>query len=90
MSGAAAIGLTRGPAEIEAEIRQTRERVGVELEAISRQLRPERIKQRAKAAVSVRLLRAARNKPVLAALVAVTIAIVINARRRVLRRVPAR
>jgi ElaB/YqjD/DUF883 family membrane-anchored ribosome-binding protein len=65
-------------AEIESDIRRTRNRMGDDIEAIGDKLSPSRIKQRAKEAVSRKtreagagLIRAARENPIPATMVAV-------------------
>ena len=84
-----AAGEARGPAHIESEIRRTRDRMGEEMEAIGEKLRPERIKQRAKDAVSRKtretsagLVRTARENPVPAAMVAVGMTMLLRARKQ--------
>jgi hypothetical protein len=85
--GASEPGTTRGPAEIESEINRTRDRMGEEIEAIGEKLRPERIKQRAKEAVSRKtretgasMVRIARENPIPAAMVALGMTLLLRAR----------
>jgi hypothetical protein len=70
---------------IESEIRQTRDRMGNEIEAIGDRLRPARIKQRAKDAISQKganLFRTAKENPVPTAIVALGLALLFKARTK--------
>lgn len=72
-------------AEIEMGIHRTSERMGQNLEAIGEKFRPERIKQRAKAAVSrkgANLFRTAKENPVPTAIVALGLALLFKARSK--------
>lgn len=72
-------------AEIEMGIHRTSERMGQNLEAIGDKFRPERIKQRAKAAVSrkgANLFRTAKENPVPTAIVALGLALLFKARSK--------
>jgi hypothetical protein len=80
---------TRNPAEIESDIRRTRDRMGEEIDAIVEKLSPGRIKQRAKEAVSRKtretsrgLWRTARENPVPTAIVALGISMLMRARNK--------
>jgi hypothetical protein len=80
---------TRNPAEIESEIRRTRDRMGEEIEAIGEKLSPGRITQRAKQAVSRKtretgrgLWRTARENPVPTALVALGVSMLLRTRNK--------
>lgn len=70
-------------AEIESEIHRTRDRMGHELEAIGDKFRPERIKQRAKEAMSRKgasVFRTAKENPIPTALVALGLTMLFKAR----------
>lgn len=72
-------------AELENEIHRTRNRMGQEIEAIGEKFRPERIKQRAKAAVSrkgANLFRTAKENPLPTALVALGLTMLFKARNK--------
>ena len=72
-------------AEIEMDIHRTRERMGQGLEAIGDKFRPERIKQRAKAAVSrkgANLFRTAKENPVPTAIIALGLTLLFKARSK--------
>ena len=90
--GSEETGATRGarnPAEIESDIRRTRDRMGEEIEAIGEKLSPERIKQRAKDAVTRKtretsrgLWRTVRENPVPTAIVALGMTLLMRARNK--------
>lgn len=72
-------------AEIEKDIHRTTERMGQGLEAIGDKFRPERIKQRAKAAVSQKganLFRTAKENPVPTAIIALGLTLLFKARSK--------
>lgn len=72
-------------ADIEQDIQRTRDRMGQGLEAIGDKFRPERIKQRAKAAVSrkgANLFRTAKENPVPTAIVALGLTLLLKARSK--------
>ena len=82
-------GEARGPADIEADIRRTRDRMGDDIEAIGDKLSPDRIKQRAKQAVSRKtretgqnIWRTAKENPVPTAIVALGLTLLFRARRK--------
>lgn len=72
-------------AEIESDIRRTRDRMGHEIEAIGDKFRPERITQRAKDAVSrkgANVFRTAKENPLPAAIVALGLTLLFRARAK--------
>lgn len=76
---------SRGTAAIENDIRLTRDRMGMEIEAIGDKFRPARIKQRAKAAVSRKgenLFRTAKENPLPTAIVALGLTLLFKARAK--------
>ena len=76
---------SRRPEQIESEIRRTRDRMGDGIEAIGDRLRPERIKQRAKAAMQrkgANLFRTAKENPVPTAIVALGLTLLLKARSK--------
>ena len=78
-------GATRHTDDIESDIRRTRDRMGDEMEAIGDKFRPERIKQRAKEAVSRKgasLWRTAKENPVPTAIVALGLTLLFKARAK--------
>ena len=82
-------GEGRRTAEIESDIERTRNRMGDGIEAIGEKLRPERIKQQAKAAVSRKtreagasLWRTAKDNPVPTAIVALGLTLLFKARSK--------
>ena len=78
-------GATRHTDDIESDIRRTRDRMGDEMEAIGDKFRPERIKQRAREAVSRKgasLWRTAKENPVPTAIVALGLTLLFKARAK--------